>query len=135
MSSSKKFNLTPRQLRFLKFGSLGGVTTLFGITLYYFFLKIVNLDLLIVYPIVFSLSVFFSYILNTYFNYKSPPSLRGLLSYYKSYIISALIGFAILLALKFLLPNWDEFVIAMILVVVRLFMTFFLIEKFLFSGK
>lgn len=133
MSFLKRFDLSPKQIRFVKFGSLGGITTVFGIALYFLLLKVLGMKLIIAYPIVFTLSVLFSYILNTYFNYKIPPSWANLLNYYKGYILSAIIGYVLLLILKFLLPDWDEFVIAMILVVIRLLMTFFFVEKFIFG--
>jgi len=133
MSFLKRFDLSPKQIRFLKFGSLGGITTVFGIVLYFLFLKILGIKLIIAYPIVFTLSVLFSYILNTYFNYKIPPTWANLLNYYKGYILSALIGYVLLVILKTLLPEWDEFIIAMILVFIRLLMTFFFIEKFIFG--
>lgn len=131
----KKFSLTERLARFIKFGVLGGVTTLFGLLLYYVLLKFVGIRLIYAYPIVFTFSVLFSYLLNTRLNYRLPASWKGLISFYKSYIISGLIGFIILLVLKYFLPTWDEFVLAILLVGIRVLMTFFLIEKFMFGKK
>ncbi len=133
MSFLKKYNLTDKQSRFIKFGLLGGLTTVFGLALYFVLLKIIGISLYVAYPIVFTLSVLVSYLLNTWLNYKLPPSIKGLISFYQSYIISGIIGFVILLGLKFLLPNWDEFLLAILLVGIRVLITFFLIEKLMFK--
>jgi len=134
MSSLKKYKLSPFQVRFIKFSLLGGLTTLFGLALYFVLLKVFELPLYGAYPIVFTLSVLVSYLLNTWLNYKVKPSLTGLIVFYQSYIISGIIGFLILLLLKLALPNWDEFLLAIMLVLIRVFITFFLIEK-LFPKK
>lgn len=135
MSSLKKYNLKPVQARFVKFGLLGGLTTVFGLALYFILLKTIGLSLYVAYPIVFTLSVLLSYFLNTWLNYRLPPNLKGLISFYQSYIISGIIGFLILIMLKFLLPDWDEFVLAILLVGIRVLITFFLIEKLMFKNK
>ena len=135
MLSLKKYKDSPVLRSFVKFGLLGGLTTIFGLALYYVLLKLMGLSLYVAYPIVFTVSVLVSYLLNTWLNYKLPPSFKGLISFYQSYIISGIIGFVILLILKFILPNWDEFLLAILLVAIRVLMTFFLIEKLMFKKK
>lgn len=129
----QKLDLTPKQLRFIKFGLLGCVTTCFSIFLFFIFVKALEIKLVIAYIPVFIISVIFSYILNCYFNYKHRPTLHGLFGFYKSYFASATIGYILIWIIKYFFPLWDEFLVAIFIMGVRFLITFSLIEKFLFK--
>ncbi|MEN0000149.1 MAG: GtrA family protein [Pseudomonadota bacterium] len=115
--------------RLLKFFTVGGVTTLFGVTLYGLLLLVLNANLFLAYVIVFAASVTFSYFLNARFNYRIAPSLRTYIHYVQSYAVGFAAGFVLITICKALAVPLADFWIAMLSIPFRFAITFLLADR------
>ncbi len=135
MSLYRRLQSSPVFSRFLKFGFLGLFTTAFGIGIYYILLKMLHMNVYLSYPIQFTLAVSVSYLLNSYFNYKEKPYFKGWFVFLYSYGVSGALGFGLLIILKLILIDWDDFIIILILAAIKAALTFFVIERVMFSKE
>lgn len=115
--------------RLLKFFTVGGVTTLFGITLYALLLLGFKANLFLAYVIVFTASVTFSYFLNARFNYRIAPGLRTYFQYLQSYAVGFAVGFFLIALCKALAVPLADFWIAMLSIPLRFAITFLLADR------
>jgi len=89
---------------FLGFAIVGVAMTLVTLILNFIFLKILDFHLIATYVIVGILTIFFSYLLNTYLVFKQHFSVITLLVYYGIYLSGMLIGIPLLKFFDFILP-------------------------------
>lgn len=115
--------------RLLKFFTVGGVTTLFGITLYALLLLVLKANLFLAYVIVFTASVTFSYFLNARFNYRIAPGRRTYIQYVQSYAVGFAVGFVLIALFKALGVPLADFWIAMLSIPLRFAITFVLADR------
>ena len=89
---------------FLGFAVVGVSMTLVTLILNFIFLKVLDFHLLATYIIVGILTIFFSYLLNTYLVFKQHFSIITLLVYYAIYLSGMLIGVPLLKFFDIALP-------------------------------
>ena len=135
MSKLNSFISSDLLARFVKFGLIGILTTIFGIGVYVVLLKILHLNVYVSYPIQFVIAVTFSFLLNSYLNYKTQPNLKGWIIFIQSYAISGVAGFGLLVLLKQILTSWDDLAIVILLALIKAVFTFFIIERLMFKKK
>ncbi|MEO1700941.1 MAG: GtrA family protein [Pseudomonadota bacterium] len=115
--------------RLLKFATVGGLTTVFGVLLYALFLAVLGVNLFVAYIIVFFASVTFSYLLNTHYNYRAPVSWSLYRRFIGSYAIGFAVGFCLIAGCKMLAVPLPDFWIAMLTIPVRFLVTFLLADR------
>lgn len=116
--------------RIFKFGSVGVVTTAFGVTSYYILLDRLNGPLYPVCVTVWVLSVFVSYVLNTRFNYKRTFNIQDLAVFYRSYLSGLIFGLLIVFLLKTADFGLSDFAITVVSIIPRFLLVFAVIELF-----
>ena len=89
---------------FLGFAIVGVGMTLLTLILNFIFIKILAFNLVTAYVITGVLTIFVSYLLNTYLVFKEHFSIITLLVYYGIYLSGMLIGIPLLKLFEFLLP-------------------------------
>jgi putative flippase GtrA len=89
---------------FLGFAIVGVAMTLVTLVLNFLFLKVLDFQLIASYIIVGILTIFFSYLLNTFYVFKQHFSLITLLVYYAIYLSGMIIGIPLLKLFEFILP-------------------------------
>lgn len=94
--------------KFIRFSQVGIIVTLISMGLSYFFLKIIGTPLILTYVLLYLAMIFLSYLLNSFYTFKSGRNIKKLLLYYGSYGISMLVGVGLLAIYKKTLPfeNW-----------------------------
>ena len=117
--------------RFANFSTVGIVTTIFGLSLFYILIILLSINIYASYVIVFIFSVGFSAIVNSIFIYGRAPSINLIVIFYKSYLISFLLGLALIMILEYFLPSLDDFVLIVLVILFRTIATFVFVEKFL----
>ena len=121
--------------KFLKFSSVGAVTTTFGLILYYILLEMLELPLYPVYVVVWLLSVVLSYSLNTRFNYKRAFNIKELIKFCGSYLSGLLFGLLLLFLLRLANLGLTDFVLTIIVIVPRFILVFLFVDKFAFKYR
>ena len=121
--------------KFLKFSSVGAVTTTFGLILYYILLEMLDLPLYPIYVVVWLLSVVLSYSLNTRFNYKRAFNIKELIKYCGSYLSGLLFGLLLLFLLGLANLGLTDFVLTIIVIVPRFILVFLFVDKFAFKYR
>ena len=119
-------------VEFVKFIGVGGVTTSFGLTLYFIFLEILNWPLFPVYSFVFIVSVLLSYILNSIFTFEKKRKLGDLFTYYFVYFLGFCLGLLILLIINSVEDQLNSFVKVLITLPPRILFVFVLLKIFLY---
>lgn len=115
-----------------KFGSVGVLTTTFGIICNYILLEMMSLPLYPVYVAVFLIGVFLSYLLNSHYTFKQTTNLKDGARYYASYIIGMLVGLALLYIFDHTL-QYSDFLLTLIVIPFRFLITFVLVKLTVFK--
>ena len=94
--------------KFLRFSQVGIVVTLLSMALSYIFLKIIGTPLIITYVLLYISMIFLSFLLNSFYTFKTNRSTKRLVLYYASYGLSMLVGVVLLSIFRKELPfeNW-----------------------------
>lgn len=119
-------------IRLIKFGSIGGFITIFGIIGYYICLEIYNFSIYPTFIVLNIIAVIFSYLLNTKFTFRKKRNLHDSIRYYIIYLT----GIAIGLGLIYLIENntsLKPFFIVLLIIPIRVFITYLMVSKFVFS--
>ena len=116
--------------KFLKFGSVGAFTSVLGLTLNTIFLKFFNTHLFYTYACVYLFNILISYLLNSFFTFKSKVTGKRMALYYGVYFSSMLLG---LLSLKLFktaidLENW---IYPFMVYPITMTYNFLIVQKFL----
>jgi len=127
---SAKLNTLIHQL--YKFGLVGVLTTIFGIVCYYILLERLDLPLYPVYTAVYTMGVLISYLLNSRYTFRKKRSWEDGIKYYSMYIIGFLVGIG-LLHLFGRLFDYTDFILMMLTIPFRIFVTFALVKIIIFS--
>lgn len=127
---SAKLNTLIHQL--YKFGLVGVLTTIFGIVCYYILLERLDLPLYPVYTAVYTMGVLISYLLNSRYTFRKKRSWEDGIKYYSMYIIGFLVGIG-LLHLFGRLFDYTNFILMMLTIPFRIFVTFALVKIIIFS--
>ena len=103
-----KERLITRLKNFVRFSQVGVLVTLLSMALSYFFLKIAGTPLIITYVLLYLAMIFLSYLLNSFYTFKSGRNTKRLLLYYSSYGLSMVVGVILLSIFRKTLPfeNW-----------------------------
>ncbi|MEO0542893.1 MAG: GtrA family protein [Pseudomonadota bacterium] len=115
--------------RFLKFATVGGVTTFFGIALYALLLLFFQVNLFAAYILVFVASVTLSYALNARFNYQVPWSFGSYARFMSSYGVGFAVGFILITIMKAATVPLSDFWIAMAAIPLRFVVTFLFADR------
>jgi len=78
--------------QFVKFGLVGSVTTILGLSSYYVFLEIYNLNIYLVYILVNVFLIYLSYILNAKFTFKKDKNINDAFKFYLVHTLGLMIG-------------------------------------------
>lgn len=103
-----KEKITALFKKFIRFSQVGIIVTLLSMALSYLFLKIIGTPLIITYILLYLAMIFLSYLLNSFYTFKSVRNTKRLLLYYGSYGLSMIVGVILLAVFKKTLPfeNW-----------------------------
>ena len=86
--------------KILKFGSVGSLTTILGLSINTVLLKYFNTNLYITYSLVYIFNVLLSYYLNSKYTFKSKLSLSKMIKYYVVYLSGLFLGVFLLKIFK-----------------------------------
>jgi putative flippase GtrA len=120
--------------KLIGFGSIGVLTTALGIGAYYILLERLHLSLYPVYVSVWCGCVFFSYVMNTRFNYKRPFNLVELIKYYGGYAVGLLFSLLLIAVLKYWVSELSDFVLTLIPIIPRFLLVFIFVNRFAFRN-
>lgn len=130
LTKNTKFNAFIAQIS--KFGSVGVLTTAFGIFSNYVLLERWHLPLYPVYISVFLVGVFISYLLNARFTFKEKTNIKDGTKYYVSYLIGLGVGLILLYIFDQTL-QYSDFILTILVIPFRFIITFVLVKKMIYS--
>ena len=119
--------------KFFKFTQVGVFITFISLLLSFFFLKIIKTPLISTYVILYVVMIIFSFILNSYYTFKTKATSFKLLLYFGSYGISMLLGVFLLSFFRRVLP-FENWILAYFVIPFTMFSNFML-SVFLFKVK
>ncbi len=118
------------------FSVVGVIITLFSIFLLFLFLKILNMNIYLGYVMAYFISISASYILNSFFVFKTDKrTFYQVFFYFLVYIISMLIGLIGLRVITYLFPNGDKFILSLLILPITFTWNFFFSNRLLTSIK
>mgnify|MGYP000138116480 CR=1 FL=1 len=120
--------------KFLKFGSIGGAITFFGLIGYYICLEVYNFSVYPVYIILNLIAVVASYLLNSKFTFKKKRNFADSIKYQIIYIFGILFGLLLIYLLELYTPL-QSFYIVVLIIPLRVAFTYVLVSKFVFSDQ
>jgi putative flippase GtrA len=115
--------------RFIGFALVGVFNTFFSLLLTFLLINIVGLWLIPSYVIVFLITVFLAYLINTYFVFKKEFELRKLIGFYSTYFSSLILGIILLYIIKFFSPDSDDFLNTILITPITMTWNFFFINN------
>ena len=89
---------------FLGFAIVGVVMTLMTLAFNFVFLNVLNICLVVTYIVVSIITIFISYLLNTFLVFKQKFSIITMLLYYGVYLSGMIVGIPLLKFFEFVLP-------------------------------
>ena len=116
------------KIEFIRYLIAGGVNTITGYVLYFFMIKII--PYLVAYTIVYIVGIIFSYLLFTFFVFKSKHKFSKFLQFPLVYLAQYVIG-VFTLAIMVDLLNFDKLVAMVIMILISMPITFFFSKKIL----
>ena len=131
---TKKTKLNAFVTQFSKFGSVGALTTLFGVFSNYILLERLHLPLYPVYISVFLVGVLISYLLNARFTFKEKASIKDGAKYYISYLIGLVVGLILLYTFDQTL-QYSDFILTILVIPFRFMITFVLVKKVVYAKR
>ena len=81
------------------------------------------------YVIVFLITVFLAYLINTYFVFKKEFELKKLIGFYSTYLSSLILGIALLYIIKFFSPDSDDFINTILITPITMTWNFFFLNN------
>lgn len=118
--------------KILGFSIVGINVTLLSIVFLFLFLSLLKMNLYIGYILSYFLSISISYLLNSFFVFKTQKkTLKQVLAYFIIYIVSMFIGLIFLYILKSLIPNGDKFLLSLMIIPITFLWNFFFANKLL----
>lgn len=130
---SFKSKVVPLAGQVSRFGIVGGAVTLLGILAYYILYEIYDLPLLPVYLGANIVAVLLTYLLNSRFTFGHPLSVSAAIKYFSSYTFSILVGM-VLLALLDSVTNLENFNLILIVIPLRVLLSFVLVKLTVFKS-
>jgi putative flippase GtrA len=115
--------------RFIGFALVGVFNTFFSLLLTFLLINIVGLWLMPSYVIVFLITVFLAYLINTYFVFKKEFELKKLIGFYSTYLSSLILGIALLYIIKFFSPDSDDFINTILITPITMTWNFFFLNN------
>lgn len=116
--------------RFLKFASVGVLTTLFGLSANFVLLKFFGTPLFLTYAGVYLSNILLSYFLNARYTFQVKRKWNHLLLYYLVYFSSMVLGLGILRLFKTMLP-FEDWVFPFMVFPFTMLWNFFFVSKVL----
>lgn len=117
--------------RFIGFSLVGVFNTFFSISLTYLLINILEFGLIPSYIIVFSVTVFLSYLINIYFVFKKKFDLKKLIGFYSAYLSGMLLGILLLFLIKYFFPESDDFLNTILITPFTMTWNFFFVSNVL----
>lgn len=118
---------------FAGFSVVGAVTTLFSLGAIYVLLEIFETHLIFTYVFIYIITILLSYILNSYYVFKSSLGKNKAVKYFTIYISGMVIGVIVLWIFEATLP-FKEFILAFMVLPITMMWNFVLSLK-LFKNK
>lgn len=115
--------------RFIGFALVGVFNTFFSLLLTFLLINIVGLWLIPSYVIVFLITVFISYLINTFFVFKKEFEFRKLIGFYSTYLSSLILGIILLYIIKFFSPDSDDFLNTILITPITMTWNFFFLNN------
>lgn len=115
--------------RFIGFALVGVFNTFFSLLLTFLLINIVGLWLIPSYVIVFLITVFLAYLINTYFVFKKEFELKKLIGFYSTYLSSLILGIVLLYIIKFFSPDSDDFINTILITPITMTWNFFFLNN------
>ncbi len=119
---------------FLKFGTVGVMMTVFSLSAQFILLKYFLTPLIPTYICVYIISVSISYILNSYYTFKSYLKWERLLKYFAVYLTSMVLGIILLKIYRATLP-FENQILPFLVVPFTMSLNFILVSRFLKKEK
>jgi len=121
-------------LQISRYGVVSIISTFYGVIAHYILLNIFLLPLYPVHICVYTGGGIISYVLNSKFTFDEKLSTRTAVRYLVMYLMGLIFGLVLLYVLNLILP-YSDFVLVLIVIPIRFFITFFLIRTLAFSAK
>lgn len=119
--------------RFVKFGFVGILTTIFGIVCYFIAFTIYDFPLYPTYFVVYNMGILISYFLNTKYTFNAKYNKKDYLKYFFSYIVGFLVGYLILYIVNLYFPQFSKMTKIVIMIPPRIVLTFILLNSIVYK--
>lgn len=120
-------------LEILKFGSVGIFTTAYAVVCYYILLDVFKFPLYPVYAGVYFTGICISYLINAQFTFKKKYNSKDSIKYFFTYVFGFVVGLLLLKILSSISPNLTDFLLVMLSIVPRVFITFIMVKLLVFK--
>lgn len=116
----------------IKFGYVGIITSIYGISCYYVLLELLKLPLYPVYIAVYFTGIGLSYLLNAHFTFKKKYNYQDSIKYFFIYVLGLIIALLLLKLTSIILPRLSDFKLALLVIIPRVFITFLLVKLLIY---
>lgn len=118
----------------VKFGAVGIITTILGLSTYYIFIELYNYNVYLVYTITNIVLIYFSYYFNTKYTFSSKTSLSDTFRFYLIH------SFGLTISLSFIyfcdkINLSTDFIHCVLAVPIRVTIIFILVKLFLYKSR
>ena len=113
---------------FMKFGSVGVLTMIFGLVCYFFAFKVWDFPLYATYFVVFNMGVMIGFLINSKVTFKAPITFPNYWKYLSSNLFGFVVGLLILYILSKFLPDNAKFLKMLIMIPPRTVIIFAILK-------
>ena len=113
---------------FMKFGSVGVLTMIFGLVCYFFAFKVWDFPLYATYFVVFNMGVMIGFLINSKVTFKAPITFPNYWKYLSSNLFGFVVGLLILYILSKFLPDDAKFLKMLIMIPPRTVIIFAILK-------
>ncbi len=113
---------------FAGFSGVGVITTILSLAAIYFFLEVLKTPLILTYSVIYFVTILLSYLLNSYFIFKTPYTYKKAIKYFLIYIGGMLLGILMLWIFEKTLP-FDPYILAYLVLPITTLWNFILVYK------
>lgn len=119
--------------RVFRFVIVGGINTINYYLLYLLFIHLIKFNYLIAHVLAFLLSMVGSFFLNTYYTYRTKPTLKKFFQFPMTYVLNiSITSFSIYVFVDLL--KWDENISPLVASLIAIPFTYLLSKKILVTG-